>query len=255
MFPDKKALAEYCGAGSRRQTTTARTCFVDLLGRLRSQVDVGVMNSRQLRDPARSRNAPVRALPEERMTLRSPISAATPMCRCGRRIPFRPPRPTGLLAMLLAGIVTGMAVADDPRVELRHIGTIDEPLIREPSGLVRSRQYPGVFWILSDSGNPPFLYAIQRTGKVIARYHIVDAVNLDWEALAADDRGNLFVADVGNNVSLPRRWIYRLREPNPNAPDRNYLRDVKIRRSHGVSHLMTIRSTSRLRSSGRTVCC
>lgn len=93
------------------------------------------------------------------------------------------------------------------------IGRIEHPPIKESSGLVESRTQPGVFWTINDSGNEPVLYAIDRTGKLLAEFP-VDAPNHDWEDLAADDAGHLYIPDIGNNsrkrTELP---IYQIAEP------------------------------------------
>ena len=44
--------------------------------------------------------------------------------------------------------------------------------------------------------------------------------NLDWEDIAIDDQGHLYLGDIGNNVGLLRvRTIYRLDEPDPSSPE------------------------------------
>ena len=103
--------------------------------------------------------------------------------------------------------------------QLRRDGQLDER-IKEASGLVASRRQPGVLWTVSDSGHPPNLYAVNRQGKLLAQFRIANAVNFDWESLAIDDDGHLYIADVGNNLSrtrfsglLPTRWVYRIVEP------------------------------------------
>lgn len=114
--------------------------------------------------------------------------------------------------------VVWLAVRADDDTPLEPVGTIDHPPIREASGLSASRAHPGVFWTLSDSQNPPDIYAIDSHGKLLAEYRLKDAVNVDWESLAIDDAGFLYVGDVGNNIipgGLPRRWVYRVKEPDP----------------------------------------
>ena len=105
-----------------------------------------------------------------------------------------------------------------PQEPPETIGRIEHAPIREASGLVRSRTHKGIFWTVNDSGNAPRLYAIERTGALVADYEVTKVINLDWEALALDDKGHLFIGDVGNNVTpkgLATRWVYRLKEPDP----------------------------------------
>jgi hypothetical protein len=94
-------------------------------------------------------------------------------------------------------------------------GTIEAKAIPESSGLVASRRHAGVFWTVNDSGNAPVLYAITRQGKLIAEFP-VDAENVDWEDLAIDDAGHLYIADVGNNDGgRAEVRVLRLDEPDP----------------------------------------
>lgn len=98
---------------------------------------------------------------------------------------------------------------------LESIGRISDSSILEASGLVRSRRFPDVFWTISDSGNPAHLYAINSTGRVLARYAITSARNNDWETLALDKSGRLRIGDTGNLGNHRRRTIYELVEPDP----------------------------------------
>jgi hypothetical protein len=104
-----------------------------------------------------------------------------------------------------------------------EVGRVSGAAIQEASALEASRRYPDVYWTVPDSGNPPHLVAIDGAGKVLARYRIKDAVNLDWECLALDQSGRLFICDVGNNAirgksRLLQRWVYVVREPDPRKP-------------------------------------
>ncbi len=55
-------------------------------------------------------------------------------------------------------------------------------------------------WMLNDSGNKPRLYKLDTLGKIKFELKI-DAKNRDWEDLAADPDGNLYIGDFGNNLS------------------------------------------------------
>ncbi len=113
------------------------------------------------------------------------------------------------------------AIRLDP---LQPLGRLSDPSIRETSGIVKSRRYPDVFWILSDSGNPPVIHAIRRDGRVLASFRVA-APNVDWEDIAADDAGHLYLGDIGNNGGLlPLRAVYRIDEPDPGRPNAEALR-------------------------------
>jgi hypothetical protein len=120
-----------------------------------------------------------------------------------------------MIAPLLSVLI--LAGGDRPGV-LQPLGRLEHPPIREASGIVASRRHPGVFWVHNDSGNPPALFAVERDGTLIREY-AVNIPNIDWEDIATDDDGNLYLGEIGNNGGrLPVRAIYRLAEPDPSRP-------------------------------------
>ncbi len=94
-------------------------------------------------------------------------------------------------------------------------GFLEHPAIIESSGLVASRQYPGVFWTHNDDGEQ-FLFAIDETGRHLGAFQVQGATLIDWEAISTDDRGNLYLADIGAD-GIPRTYsaIHRVEEPDP----------------------------------------
>ena len=107
---------------------------------------------------------------------------------------------------------------------LRSIGRLDFASIDESSGLIRSRNYPGVFWTHNDSGDSARIFPISRKGSLIrpdgnADYQgvfVLGAKNTDWEDIAADQHGNLILGDFGNNFNNRRDLsLYIIPEPNP----------------------------------------
>ncbi|MGE3819708.1 MAG: hypothetical protein AB7I30_09750 [Isosphaeraceae bacterium] len=118
-------------------------------------------------------------------------------------------------------LVASSLVVGFPEAEgnLRQVGTLEHPAIRESSGVVASRRHQGVFWVHNDSGNPPWLFAVRKDGRLIREYRL-NVPNVDWEDLALDDQGHLYLGDVGNNqATLPVRMVYRLDEPDPFAKE------------------------------------
>jgi hypothetical protein len=119
--------------------------------------------------------------------------------------------------LLILALATGDPPQPQPagRVPLQALGTLKHPPIREASGIVASRRHAGVFWVHNDSGNLPVLFAVERDGTLVREYP-VKAPNLDWEDLAADGSGHLYIGDIGNNNGrLALRVIYRIDEPDP----------------------------------------
>jgi len=104
---------------------------------------------------------------------------------------------------VLAGCAarTGGAPAGQPvAAGVLLVGHIDNPRITESSGIVVSRSDPGVFWTHNYGGfKKQILYAITRGGKPLAEYRVTGTMMEDWEDIAADNHGHLFLGDIGNN--------------------------------------------------------
>ena len=128
-----------------------------------------------------------------------------------------------LLPVLIAVLVSllapaRLAVANWDEGEDALLATLAEPAVVESSGLVASRDQPGVIWTHNDSGDDARLYATNRNGRALGTFLVPNAANGDWEDLAlgpGDDGGDaLYVADTGDNTR--RRddaAIYRIPEP------------------------------------------
>jgi hypothetical protein len=118
------------------------------------------------------------------------------------------------MRQLMVWLVVGFGAPD----QLERLARFDDPALVEVSGIVKSRKQAGIFWVHNDSGNPPTLFAVRLDGSVVRSYR-VEAPNLDWEDIATDDSGHLYLGDIGNNDNrLPLRAIYRLDEPDVSLP-------------------------------------
>lgn len=100
------------------------------------------------------------------------------------------------------------------------VGKMDAVLIPESSGLVQSLRYRGVFWTLSDSGSNPEIIPITANGQVTPGWsgpvRIEGVNNRDWEEIALDEKGNLIIADTGNNKGRRKDLkIHFVNEPKP----------------------------------------
>jgi hypothetical protein len=98
------------------------------------------------------------------------------------------------------------------------LGRVGAP-VTEASGLVQSARNPGVWWTLNDSGGAASLYAVDRSGAILATLPLAGASNRDWEdlALAPGPGGapHLFVGDIGDNAaSRASIRVYRVAEPD-----------------------------------------
>ena len=101
---------------------------------------------------------------------------------------------------------------------VKRLGTIQDPRITESSGVVASRQFPGVFWTHNDGGKPAsyLLFAMDRTGKSLGSFRLTGLVLHDWEDIAIDNDRHLYVGDIGNNDA--RHFsiaVHQIDEPNP----------------------------------------
>jgi len=91
---------------------------------------------------------------------------------------------------------------------------------KECSGLVVSRQFPGVLWTHND-GQDRRLFAINRQGEKLGEFEVQGVFIWDWEDLAIDATNRLYVADTGNNLEArPSLTVHRVAEPDPKSATR-----------------------------------
>ncbi|MEV4435523.1 hypothetical protein [Streptomyces sp. NPDC049585] len=94
--------------------------------------------------------------------------------------------------------------------------TIEDPRIKESSGLAASRAHPGIYWTHNDSGDGPYAYAVDsRTGRTVARVTLAGITARDVEAISLGPDGDLYLGDIGDNLggSWPEVHLYRFPEP------------------------------------------
>jgi hypothetical protein len=128
-----------------------------------------------------------------------------------------------LLASLLAASLTAGNAAEPgqeiaPGVQL--VGRMSDPRIKESSGVVASRRYADVFWTHNDGGGPKkqVLYAIDREGDTRGSFPVNGVTLHDWEDIAIDNAGHMYIGDIGNNdAKRDTLAVYEIDEPNPQA--------------------------------------
>lgn len=88
--------------------------------------------------------------------------------------------------------------------------------IAESSGL-ETADAMNTFFTHSDHGNgTAVLYKINGEGALLKKYTIAGADSKDWEDIARDNKGNLYIADLGNNSgNRSDLKIYKVRADNP----------------------------------------
>ncbi|WP_282041423.1 hypothetical protein [Winogradskyella flava] len=65
-----------------------------------------------------------------------------------------------------------------------------------------------LIWTIQDSGNDSELYGLNEKGDILKKVVITNASNIDWEDLASDKLGNIYIGDFGNNNE--KRKIFRI---------------------------------------------
>lgn len=119
----------------------------------------------------------------------------------------------------LAAAALLFCLASSSQADVRQVGTISDPQITESSGLQASRRFPGIFWTHNDKGNVPTLFAITREGKTVGRFAVTGEKIPDWEDIALDNAGNIYIADTGNNTYDRKTLsVHMVKEPNPRKP-------------------------------------
>ncbi|MCH8046032.1 MAG: pre-peptidase C-terminal domain-containing protein [Planctomycetes bacterium] len=112
-------------------------------------------------------------------------------------------------------------------------GNIEANELGEASGMVASRQSPGVLWAHNDSGGQRRVFAMDSRGEHLGIFGLDDVVHRDWEDIAIGPGPvpgvqYLYIADSGNNSAQtgnphPNIRIYRVAEPvvDPDGGDQS----------------------------------
>lgn len=97
----------------------------------------------------------------------------------------------------------------------RRVGDLQDDALTEASGAAVGVR--GTIWSLNDSGNDPWLFALDSAGTARGRVRVEGAKNADWEALSVGpcSQGQcVYIGDVGdNNAQRVFVTIYRVPEP------------------------------------------
>ena len=110
--------------------------------------------------------------------------------------------PVSLCVLAACGAESGIGASSPREVadDVLLVGKIEQRAITECSGIIVSRKNPELFWTHNDGGGKrQVLYAITRSGQPVAEFRVTGGLLEDWEDVAADNEGHLFLGDVGNN--------------------------------------------------------
>ena len=73
----------------------------------------------------------------------------------------------------------------------------------------------------NDGGNKSEIYVLNLKGELLKTIDIDESKNLDWEDLAQDDKGKLYIGDFGNNLNKRlKNRIYILKPNFINDPNK-----------------------------------
>lgn len=117
--------------------------------------------------------------------------------------------------LALAGCT--LLAADAP---WRDLAVVKDARIGEASGIVASRQHPGMYYVHNDSGDEARVFLVDEAGQTRAVISLTGAKNKDWEDIAIapgaePDRWDVCVADIGDNkAKRDSVCIYRFAEPS-----------------------------------------
>ena len=114
-------------------------------------------------------------------------------------------------------LITAVHAAEPAFVLRPGDAKITSPAVTEASGLAASPSADGFLWMINDSGGTPEIHLAQTDGTSRGAVTVTDAVNKDWEDLAAftmDGSHCLLIADTGDNGSAREACnLYIVREP------------------------------------------
>ena len=114
----------------------------------------------------------------------------------------------GVLFYFLGGEITGNKIEKVVQAKGLHKLASLPGALEESSGIEVLGD--GHYITLNDAGNSPHLYQLDASGKIVNenKLHIP---NVDWEDMTRDSKGNLYIADTGNNDNDRKELaIYKL---------------------------------------------
>ncbi len=113
-------------------------------------------------------------------------------------------KPLFILSLLFFSCNTG---------NLEVLADIDRSL--EEVSAVAIIENSNLYWVIEDAGNDNNLFALNSKGNIEKTITITNAKNKDWEDLATDSEGNIYIGDFGNNNHKRKEFvIYKVLNTN-----------------------------------------
>ena len=101
-----------------------------------------------------------------------------------------------------------------------NFGTVTAFEISEASGIVASRQNPGVLWTHNDNGYPGHVFALSTNGALLAHYFVPNVFSGDFEDIAIGPGASpqhqyIYLGDIGDNfTNRANIRVFRFPEPS-----------------------------------------
>jgi len=101
--------------------------------------------------------------------------------------------------------------------------------LSENSGIITLKD--SAIWLIEDRGNKDEIYKVDFKGNLLREFKVKNAKNHDWEDLAKDNEGNVYIGDFGNN-SNKRKDLVIYKIPNPEFEKGDKIDAEKIKFSY-----------------------
>ena len=102
-------------------------------------------------------------------------------------------------AILLSVATIGLFSCQSPTDSKLEVLTTLPKVIKEASAAEITPASPDLVWTIEDQKNDNILFGFTKNGELKKEIRINNVENNDWEDLTADDAGNIYIGDFGNN--------------------------------------------------------
>lgn len=129
------------------------------------------------------------------------------------------------VVIILATTLISCKQESSEHAGITRVGTLENILLDEASGIQPSPVSEGVYFLHNDDGAPE-VFAIDDTGRNLGSFVIDGAANRDWEDITVIDTQDgpyLVLADTGDNFAIRDSiHLYFTREPEEREHERFY---------------------------------
>jgi hypothetical protein len=127
---------------------------------------------------------------------------------------------------LLAPFLFSLLVSCSNYGQLTFLAKLPRKL-RENSGMAILD--PNKVWFIEDGRNADKIYEVDLNGSLLREFEVKNAKNQDWEDLAADQDGNVYIADLGNNQHNRDEFvIYKIPDPRKEKGDKIDAEEIRF---------------------------